>query len=160
MNHKKTLIEEFNKSGLTYGDFLSHKDIDNMAGLKYPRLSEITGQDDLDDKIKKYEIKRMSAISGLKEYAIHERNMYLHSVRGEGYRIAYPNEQTDLSVEQGMKIVKKGLSHAEQGVTHINRALLSVEEQAYNLSVKARMAGLALMIGRKNNLLLSDDDDE
>ena len=158
MNHKKTLIDEFNNSGLTYGDFLSHKDIDRMAGLKYPRFSDMSGQDDLDDQIKKYGIKRMSAIEGLKEYALEERNMYLHSVQGEGYRIAHPNEQTDLSVERGMKMIKKGLSHAERGVTHINRALLSVEEQAYNLSVKARMAGLALMMGRKNNLLSNDDE--
>lgn len=158
MNHKKSLIDEFNKSGLTYGDLLSHKDIDRMAGLKYPRYEEISSHEEMNESIKRYGIKRMSAIEGLREYALDERNMYLQSVVGDGYRIAHPNEQTDLSVERGMKMVKKGLTHAERGVTHINRALLTVEEQAYNLSVRARMAGLALMIGRKSGLLSKDSD--
>ena len=140
----------------TYGDFISHKDIDRAMDRAAPTLAkigEMESQSELVECMQKYQFELLAATDALKKYLLKERKMMLVSVRGEGYRIVRPNEQTDIAVKAGWKQIIKGMKLTERGVENVNTALLTRDECSYNLSVRARLAGLRTMIGRKRDLL-------
>jgi len=89
----------------------------------------------------------------LRKFLIKEKKMMFVNVRGEGYRVIHPREQTYAAVEAGWKQVSKGLKFMQQGIEHVNSGMLNREERSYNLSVRAKMAGLKTMLGRKKDLL-------
>ena len=150
---KKSIVAGFTNAGLTFGDFLSHKDIDFWSGLSFPMLTDISNQADLQDAMKQYSLKRLCAVESLKEYALTQRNMLLMPVRGEGYRIAEPAEQTDLVAQQGMRTIRKGLRNIERGIEFVEVSRLTGSEREYRNSARSRLQGLSLMLGRSRDLL-------
>jgi hypothetical protein len=150
---KENIITAFEASGTGYGDFVSHKDLMHWAGLQLPNIRDLRSQDQLEDEMKRYALARLTAIEGLKQHLLAERKMLLQPVRGEGYRVVLPKEQTDIAITHGMRTVRKGLQQAEKGLNAINTAMLTSEERAYSNSVSSRLGGLKLMLGRKRDLL-------
>lgn len=154
--HSEKLIEAFDASGLSYGSFVSHKDIERWADLPpvtFASIQELSSQHEFKELIESRQFGLLNAVDALKKYLLHKKQMMLVNVRGEGYRIANPGEQTDIAVSKGMKQIQKGLATAAEGVEHVNKTLLSSEERAYNESVGARLKGLNIMLGRKRDLL-------
>ena len=150
------LIKYVADQGLTYGDVLLHDDIEHAAGLSVPKLSvvrEMKDQHELHKCMQEYQFALLAAVESLKKHMLIEHKMLLVNVRGQGYRIVQPNEQTDAAVRAGMKQVRKGLRTTAEGLEHTNVALLSAEEKSYNSSAKARLKGLDLMLGRGRDLL-------
>lgn len=160
---KASLLSAFAASGKTYGDMITHAEVDSWAGIRKPGVTQFGGTDgqsvadalrDYEALRDQYEFDRLAATEALRDNLLVSRQMYLRNDRGLGYRIVHPSEQTDLAIGAGMKLIKKGLKHAERGVNNINRGLLTPEERAYNSSVSARLNGLKVMLGRKRDLTL------
>ena len=150
---KDKLIENFEAADLGYGDFFSHKDVDAWLGLEYPDFRRIHSQQELQEAIKRHNLARLSAFEGLRDHLLQERQMYLISVRGEGYRIARPSEQTGHAVKKGMDKVNKSLRQLTKDVEHVNTKMLTASERAENSSVRARLNGLQSLMGKRADLL-------
>jgi len=149
---KENIISAFEQSGISYGDFVSHRDLMRWAGLKMPSLIDVKTQEELELALRDYTLSRLQAVEALKTYLL-DRKMLLQPVRGEGYRVVLPKEQTDVAISGGMRTVAKGLRQAEKGLEAINTAMLTAEERAYSSSVSSRLQGLKLMLGRRRDLL-------
>ena len=152
----ENLIQYFLNKGYSYGDFISHREIDQAMDRASPTLTEIgemTSQSQLAERMQKYQFELLAATDALKKHLLKEKKMMLVNVRGEGYRVIHPREQTDVAIEAGMHQIRRGLKVAEQGIENVNSELLTREERSYNMSVRARFAGLRTMIGRKKDLL-------
>jgi dihydroxyacetone kinase-like predicted kinase len=146
------VIEHFESAGVTYGDHISHSDINgwipggekDLAGMSSPDIREY---------INKTTLERLGIVEGLKSYLLEERNMFMLSVHGAGYRIVKPGEQTVEVVNKHMKKITKELKQMERGLTHVNHAMLTSSEKAFNISTAARSKGIALLLGKKKQLL-------
>jgi hypothetical protein len=148
----KLFIEHFEKSGITYGDHLSHSDIDSWCDFETKDYSAMPNSE-IENFMKDRAIKRMTFVEGLKKHCLEEKHMYLQTVHGSGYRIARPGEQTQLSVEKGMKEIGKGMKTIRRGTEMINTALMTPAEREQNQTVRARTAGLQMLLGKKKDLL-------
>ena len=148
----QAMIMRFEESRLSYGDHINHTDIDNWCALEYP---DVDGLPRYEQKIaiNGYALKRLTLVEGLKENLLRERLMYLKTVQGSGYLIVQPADQTEAAVNKGVRQITKGLKHAIRGVEQVNTAMLTAPEREYNSSVKARLAGLGILIGRKKDYL-------
>lgn len=147
------LAERFELTGLTYGDHINHSDIDEWAEFNICDSYEGKSNAEIIDLVKKQALERLVAVDRFREWLLTEKLMLLVSVQGAGYRIAKPEEQTDLAVSKGLKVVRRGLEQAERGVKHINSALLSDQERERNVTVQTRLGGLRMMIGKKKDYL-------
>jgi hypothetical protein len=148
----KIFIEHFESSGLTYGDHINHSDIDNWCDFESPDYSKMTNSE-IDDFGISRAIKRMTFVEGLKKHCLEENHMYLQTIHGSGYKVARPGDQTRLSVEKGMREIGKGMKTIRRGTEMINTALLTPAEREQNQTVRARRAGLEMLLGKKKDLL-------
>ena len=151
----KLVIEGFEASKLSYGDILNHSDILAWSGLELPDMDGVSRTEQA-KAFNTFSLKRVTVVEGLREFLLDERLMYLLSIPGTGYQIVQPAEQTEAAVRKGMAQIQKGLKHANSGVSQVNVALLDSREREYNSSVKARLSGLARMIGKKKDYIRID----
>jgi hypothetical protein len=155
MEHKTPLelfIEHFEDSGITYGDHISHADINNWCAFEARNYSGMSNSE-IDDFIKERDIRRMNNVEGLKKHCLEKRQMYLKTIYGAGYQVVHPRDQTQLAVEKGMKEIAKGMKTMRRGTEMINTSLLSPAERAENQQVRARRSGLEMLLGKKKDLL-------
>jgi hypothetical protein len=145
---EERIIAGFERSGLSYGDVVSHNDIDAWIDLEFPDMSGLPIAEQK-DAFKKHELTRFNAVEALKNYCLTERKMFLDSVRSTGYLIANPGQQTELVVDKGHKLIRRGLKTITRGVKHVNVAMLTSAEREYRNSVLAREKGLAHMLNQK-----------
>ena len=145
-------LDHFDDSGLSYGDHINHSDIDAWCNFEVPDVSDMA-KSEQKAAFDEYALSRLSVVEGLKNYCLTERRMYLQTVIGSGYRVVHPAEQTEMAVKKGMKEIAKGLKHAAKGTEMVNTAMLSASEREYNQSVRARLAGLATLVGKKKDYL-------
>ena len=146
------LVEGFDASGVSYGDHINHTDIENWSGIECPDVARYSKVEQK-KAIQKYALEKLTAVEGLKRYALEERMMYFVPVPGSGYRIVEPSEQTVAAVEKGLRVVEKGLKHAARGVHQVNVAMLTSDQREFNATSKSKLAALALMMGRKKDYL-------
>lgn len=145
-------IDGFESSRLGYGDMINHSDILGWADIEYPDMSGMSIEDQK-QAINDYSLARLTAVEALRKYLLTERQMYIASVHGSGYRIVKPSEQTERAVKDGMQKVRSGLKQAEKGITNINTALLDASERQFNTTTRTKFAALEHLIGKKKDYL-------
>ncbi len=146
------VIAGFEASNISYGDVLNHSDILTWAEIELPDMADLS-RSDQQQAFNKFSLARVTVVEALRDYLLNDRMMYMQSIPGTGYHIVQPAQQTEAAVRKGMAQIQKGLKHASQGAGQVNTALLDSGEREYNTSVKARLSGLARMIGRKRDYL-------
>lgn len=149
---KQMVIDGFEASGLSYGDIINHSDVDGWSNIEFPDLSGVSG-DEQRKLITKFQLDKLGVMDALRDHLLTERMMYLESISGTGYRIVEPAQQTEAAVRKGIRQIQNGLRHATKGVEQVNTAMLDTREREYNASVKARLSGLARMIGKKRDYI-------
>ena len=77
---------------------------------------------------------------------LHEHQTALRVVRGVGYKILPPKEQTRYGYERGMREIKKGLKRAVVTVSNVNLSMLTVDERRENADTIAKLASLRGMV--------------
>lgn len=128
---------------LIYGDLITHDTLRDMLQLCEPEAATAADW-------KAYTLQVLSLVDALRERLLTERKMYLQAVRGRGYRICPPKEQTEVAWQNGMARVKNGLRHIQRGLEHVQREVLDAEEQRRNDEARVRAAGLRRMVNRSD----------
>ena len=145
-------IAGFEASKLVYGDIINHSDILGWSCIEMPDMDGLSRSEQV-KAFNTFSLSRVNVVEGLRDFLLSERLMYLQSIPGTGYKIVMPAEQTEAAVRKGMATIQKGLKHATKGVGQVNVALLDSREREYNSSVKARLSGLARMVGKKKDYI-------
>ena len=123
--------------GFGYGDEIPHSYLYAALGLEMPEP---------DTKFKdfnKTSMLYMEAIFKIKEYLLVEKRMALKSIKGRGFVIVAPKDQTSFALEEVEKAMKRALSQGAKRVAYTNTDMLSTEERVANANAKAKIAGLA-----------------
>lgn len=128
---------------LAYGAMLTHDAVHDMLQIVTPDVASA-------DTWKEYTLRVLNLVDSLRERLLVERHMYLQAVRGQGYRICRPQDQTQIAWNNGMARIKNGLRHIQRGIEHIERDALSLEDQRRNDEARIRAAALRAMVSKTN----------
>lgn len=141
------LIEEVAQQAadiFKYGDMIPHSWILNAFRLEIP-------EEGTREMFRKAQFEVLSYTEGFKEDLLERHKMYLKNVRGEGYLVIKPAEQTDTAMEALRDGVRTNIRKAMNALTNVNEALLTIEEMRYRDEATGKIA--ALSVFSKNRLI-------
>jgi Arc/MetJ-type ribon-helix-helix transcriptional regulator len=139
---QKAIRVMFADGKLDYGVVLPHEYLHDILGLTPP---EFGSRDDF----KKHALRALQRMETLKQRLLEEHQRYLQSVRGTGYRVCLPAEQTDTVYEKGMSQMKSALHQLQRGLENVNHAMLTERERAHNVDTRVRVAEMSQFTQRR-----------
>lgn len=125
-----------------YGDVIPHKWFYVHFGLKEPTATTRYGES------KESAMLFMANFKRLEDALLEERQMALRNIRGEGWEVVTPNEQTDWAMHTGTHEMKKALRKMYSRQMNVNHSMLTIEEKKENADSLARTSMLNSMLGR------------
>jgi len=148
--NNETAITRFNELGQGYGGFISHADVEYIiqinedlpkSGIEGVQIMEVLER-------RQWEVLRRFDM--FKTEMLEDHMMLLVNVRGQGYRIANPNEHAELAASTFSDELTKAAKKANSSLMHTNRDMLTASEAARHAEVEVRLAGISVHI--RNNL--------
>jgi len=95
------------------------------------------------DQFKNHSFDMLQKIEGFKKVMLESHQMFLTSVRGEGYKIINPPQQTEVAMKSLQKDLQKSIKSAVSALTNINTSLLGLDDFKSNAEAKAKIAWLS-----------------
>jgi hypothetical protein len=119
----------------TYGDVMTREWLLDRFGLETPKLG--TAKD-----FQKFQLDLLDAMEGFREALLVEHKMALENVRGRGYRILKPNEQTSYTMRQFSRGIAREINKAANILQNIATDLLTQDEQRENIEARGKLAAV------------------
>jgi len=104
------------------------------------------------DDFQKYQFKFLEAIDGFKNELLENHRMAIVNIRGEGYRVLQPKEQTEYAESKFKRDIKKCAFKAVSILTHTKFDALDDSERKANADAKCRIAAMYAMSKRTSQL--------
>ena len=121
-------------AALDYGASITRARMIELLDLKEPRtVSEVAS----------FQFEYLAGTDRLKRELLNEHKKLLVSVRGDGYRIIPPSEQTSHAMRAGTRELGKALIRMQSSVVKTNLALLDSEQRKENANALAKIDSLA-----------------
>jgi hypothetical protein len=120
----------------TYGGLISKQWLLDHFAMNEPKTGT---KKDFED----FAFEFMQNIEGLKWYMLEHHKMYLDSVRGKGYLIIMPNQQSDVAMSNLRKFIYREISKAVSILSNVNYSLLTDDEIRLRDAHQGRLAGLS-----------------
>lgn len=130
----KAAIVKMRDDGLSYGDTISHRDMYELLGIPMPE--NLTQFQD----IKQAQLAYIHNVDCIKRELLEEDQMDMQNVRGIGYQIVHPSEQTGKAMGDMMADIKKALRRTVKRISFVDFAQLTAEEQRENTDARARLS--------------------
>ena len=118
----------------TYGDLIGWDEINTLLGLEQPSPSARA------DVYQEWQLRRLQQVDALRKQMLREHAMLLDTEIGEGLRIVIPAEQTARVNQRGRSALAKALREMRDGLTHLNRSMLTAEQVRENTDAQVRLA--------------------
>jgi hypothetical protein len=135
-----------------YGSEISHEWLLDALELTQP-ADRITAQEYRD-----YQLRLLSAIESFRDAMLRDHDMMLVNVRGKGYVIATPGEQSGIAMRDMGRDLRKNLRKTGQKLKHTNVEKLSDDEAKRRSDAIGKLAALSSMTRRALAAPDSDDD--
>ncbi len=149
------LLQIWDGLKMTYGDFISHNEIEAHFLKPRPHVRSFQADGNLaeyDKAVEKWNLQRMATIEKLKEALLFEREMYLISVRGDGYRVATPKDQVSIAANKFRDAVLKEAAKLKTAAAKVNLdAIEDRSERARVMRQQDQAQGLAMFISGRTN---------
>lgn len=128
------------------GDIVSHDELRLLIGLEEPTY------DDLDqipiarrveiikEKTKRYQFAYLQEVEDLKDCLLKDHKILLKNVRGEGYRLMPPHEQTHEAMSTLKKEVSVSIRRANDVLTNVRIEVLDLESRQEHLDAQAKLS--------------------
>lgn len=124
----KALLEEFND-----GDTVSLHWLKEAFEIKEPVTVS---------QAKVFQFKFLSCMDSLKSELLRKHKVALKSIRGEGYQLVPPHEQTDYAVRSGLKKMEKAITGTVDLLDHTRTDLLEADEQKRNTDALVKFSAI------------------
>lgn len=118
----------------SYGDLISHDELNELLHLPQPSACERA------DVYQDWQLRRLQQVDALRKHMLREHAMLLDTEVGEGLRIVIPAEQTARVNQRGRASLAKALREMRDGLTHLNRSMLTAEQARENTDAQVRLA--------------------
>ena len=94
------------------------------------------------EEFNKFQFAFLDAMENLKTLLLQQHSMALANVRGQGYRVLKPAEQTGYAMTKLRDEVRRTLRKAAGILEHVDRNLLSDDERRHNEEARGKLAAL------------------
>lgn len=121
-------------SGFTFGDTIPHSWIDNQLQLDDP--ASINGV-----QANEQAMHKMCVLDKAKDMLLINHQIHIVNVRGVGYKLVEPKEQTDVVMKNFSKKIKGTLRKTHKGLTNIRTSHLSHTERQRNVDAQTLLRG-------------------
>lgn len=128
-----------------YGDTIPLDWLHKASEIKFPETG--TKQE-----FEKKSLEFLAFIERFKELMLTEHKIALKNIRGEGYMLIHPRNQTPEAMKNLKKTIRRGFRKTEDMLTNIQRSMLSLQEKQENLEAISRVAAI-VAFSKKKNLL-------
>lgn len=130
----KNAVELFIESEFEAGKVISHEWFYAAFGLIMPQLCEtvITAQQS--------QLRYLSNMDGLKSVLLEEHNIALRAVRGIGYEIVPPKDQTAWAMSEARADLRKALRVGSARLTFVQADALTDEQRKENMDARAKLS--------------------
>lgn len=125
-----------------HGDLISFDWLHEHFGIQKP----VTG---LFNDFQEYQFEFLSAIDGFKNELLESHKMALANVRGEGYRVVMPKDQTEFAEKKFIIDIHKSVKRAASILNNIKFDALDDNERKQNADAKSRIAAIYSMTPKK-----------
>jgi hypothetical protein len=119
-----------------YGDIISKDWLLENFKIESP---EVMSRKEFENNAFKF----LSMMEAFKTILLEDHYMCLQSVKGLGYRIVLPKEQTAVTMSKLNETISRKLRRAVKDLAFVNRNLLEQEEIAENDEAKSKLAALS-----------------
>lgn len=127
------------------GSLIKHEWLKDKFGLKKLMLKDYATVDEFLDAIDIQQFAYMSLVDKLRWQLLENFKMYLRNIRGDGYVILPPQDQTQFGYDQFVDDVKKAIRVA--GLIMNNVQPVDVSQQAKDNDLRAKFGILKQMLG-------------
>lgn len=106
-----------------YGDgrLISHEWLKEQFGLKELKIADFDSEEEFLEARDKQQFAYMTAVEAVRWELLEQESMYMTSVRGDGYRIIRPEDQTQYGYDEFVKDIKKAIKEAFLIMNHVRR---------------------------------------
>lgn len=118
----------------TYGDLIAWDDLNQLLDLPQPSPASRA------DVYQEWQLRRLQQVDALRKQMLRDHAMFLDTEIGEGLRIVIPAEQTTRVNQRGRSALAKALREMRDGLTHLNRGMLTAEQARENTDAQVRLA--------------------
>lgn len=132
----------FKAKRLTPGTVFTHRELYDMFMIKYPERDVPISPAEL----AKVELQYLSQLKGFETALLEEHQVALANVKGEGYRIVPPHEQTPWAERQGIAEVRKAIRKLTHRLTNVDFTQLGTEDRKANADALARLGMMGGMV--------------
>lgn len=126
------------------GTLIPHEWLREKLGLKELKIDDFDSVKDFVEGIKIQQFAYMSFIDAIRWQLLENEKMYLRNVRGDGYIILNPNDQTKYGYEKFLKDVRKAIEEA--GLIMNNVKPVSFEQQSKDNDMRAKFSIMQTML--------------
>lgn len=130
----KRALAAFEKEGHSYGTRLDHEWFYLAMDIKDPK--ECSGY----DAFSKAQFAYMAQLKAFEVELLHEKKMALRSVRGVGYEVVLPGDQTTWAMDKAENDIRQALRKASQRVFHVNLSALTADQRRENSDAQAKLS--------------------
>ncbi len=121
-----------------YGDLVSHDWLEEHFGM--PKIADAKRLTQAEFRDRQFDW--LANVEAFKAALLHEHQVLLQSVRGEGYRWAPPGEQTAIASKEFERDVKRGFRLAGQRLKNIRADVLTDDQRREHRDAVAKVAAL------------------
>lgn len=118
-----------------YGDLITHEWLHKHLEVEIPE--EGTRQE-----FEEAQWQLVEGVESFKQMMLEQHLMALQNVRGQGYRLVPPPEQTMVGMSQFRKDLASALGKCRDVLSYVNRDQLTDEQQRQNADAMGKLAGL------------------
>lgn len=123
------------KEQFTYGDMITMDWLNQAFGIK--RLERGTAEE-----FQKQQFDFLAAMDAFRDQLLEEHRMALSNVRGQGYRVLEPKEQTEFAMSEMRRRVRGEIRKAASRLHYVEHTLLSDDERKRNNDAMGKLAAL------------------
>ena len=114
-----TAFERFTEAGQTYGGFISHPDVEYILQINEDLPKSGIDGAPLIEVLERRQWELLRRFDLFKSMMLEEYAMLLVNVRGQGYRIANPNEHAEIAATSFADDVGKAVKNSRRVLEHV-----------------------------------------
>lgn len=137
----KHAVDVFLATNPKPGDVVSHDQLDKWLGIDESIVTDL-------ESAQRLQFIRLARIEAFKGELLLDHQIYIENVRGEGYRVVPPKDQSSAAEEFTRRTIAQAISKGICVAKNVNREALTDAERRENADAIARLANLRLLTRR------------
>lgn len=123
-------------SGLAHGSLITQEWLDAAFGLKPPKTIA---------EAERVQLVRLRQTQALRESLLENHRMMLRPVKGVGFTVIPPDQQTRVAVADRTREVKAAMVKLAREISHVDTSKLTDDQRKENTDAQAKLGALRAM---------------